>query len=175
MDYFNARSLQLRTGRFNRPDPLFAGAMGNPQGWNRYAYVGNNPLKYVDPTGNNLEIVVNVVGRMPPPDPTATLDPTNQWASWAGYKACGTDCDLAGGSYDATPIEESAGSSGGGVLPSKPVIPLVTPPVMPPTLPGGDTVQKNVELTMARVREVGQVKAFLWWKSMVQSGGRWDW
>ena len=39
LDYFNARSLQTRTGRMNQPDPLFGDAMTNPQRWNRYAYV----------------------------------------------------------------------------------------------------------------------------------------
>jgi RHS repeat-associated protein len=51
LDYFNARSLQMRTGRMNQPDPAFGGAMTNPQAWNRYAYVINNPLRYVDPSG----------------------------------------------------------------------------------------------------------------------------
>jgi RHS repeat-associated protein len=52
LDYFNARSLQMRTGRMNRPDPLFGDVLANPQHWNRYAYVGNNPLVFVDPSGN---------------------------------------------------------------------------------------------------------------------------
>jgi RHS repeat-associated protein len=51
LDYFNARSLQMRTGRMNQPDPLFGNAVTNPQRWNRYAYVDNNPLRYVDSTG----------------------------------------------------------------------------------------------------------------------------
>jgi RHS repeat-associated protein len=51
LDYFNARSLQMRTGRMNQPDPVFANALTNPQRWNRYAYVGNNPLRMTDPTG----------------------------------------------------------------------------------------------------------------------------
>jgi hypothetical protein len=39
-------------GRFTSPDPLMAsGGTGNPQTWNRYTYVGNNPLFWVDPTG----------------------------------------------------------------------------------------------------------------------------
>jgi len=30
--------------------------LGQPQNWNRYAYVRNNPLKYVDPTGELVEL-----------------------------------------------------------------------------------------------------------------------
>lgn len=49
--YFDARSVQARTGRMNRPDALFSGAMTDPQGWNRYGYVANRPLTLTDPTG----------------------------------------------------------------------------------------------------------------------------
>jgi hypothetical protein len=39
-------------GRFTSPDPSNLGVdFSNPQTWNRYAYVGNNPLKYVDQNG----------------------------------------------------------------------------------------------------------------------------
>jgi len=40
-------------GRWPSPDPAGFGAvdMSNPQSWNRYAYVGNNPLSAVDPLG----------------------------------------------------------------------------------------------------------------------------
>jgi len=34
------------------PDPLMASAnVADPQSWNRYVYVGNNPLRYNDPLG----------------------------------------------------------------------------------------------------------------------------
>jgi RHS repeat-associated protein len=50
--YFNARLLQTRTGRFEKPDPIFSGgAVSNPQLWNRYAYALNSPLAVVDPSG----------------------------------------------------------------------------------------------------------------------------
>ena len=51
LEFMNARSMQARTGRMNQPDPLMGNALVNPQRWNRYAYVLNNPLKMIDPTG----------------------------------------------------------------------------------------------------------------------------
>jgi RHS repeat-associated protein len=49
---FPAREYGIQ-GRWPSPDPLGLGAVnpGNPQSWNRYAYVGNNPLAVTDPTG----------------------------------------------------------------------------------------------------------------------------
>jgi RHS repeat-associated protein len=50
LDYAQARSYQVRTGRFNAPDPVYAG-MFDPQGWNRYSYGLNAPTVYTDRTG----------------------------------------------------------------------------------------------------------------------------
>ncbi|MBI2685207.1 MAG: RHS repeat protein [Acidobacteria bacterium] len=52
LDYFGARYFSGAQGRFTSPDLLMAsGRTGVAQSWNRYAYVLNNPLSYVDPTG----------------------------------------------------------------------------------------------------------------------------
>jgi RHS repeat-associated protein len=53
LDYFNARYYRNVLGRFTSVDPGPA-VPGEPQSWNRYAYVQNNPLKYIDPTGRTL-------------------------------------------------------------------------------------------------------------------------
>jgi RHS repeat-associated protein len=50
LDYFAARYYSSTQGRFTSPD-LFAGKKGNPQTLNRYSYVKNNPLKFIDPFG----------------------------------------------------------------------------------------------------------------------------
>jgi RHS repeat-associated protein len=52
-DYFGARYYASTMGRFMSPDPMgnSVADFSNPQSWNMYAYVLNNPLKYVDPTG----------------------------------------------------------------------------------------------------------------------------
>ena len=50
LDYFGARYYSGAQGRYISPDPM-GGKIANPQSFNRYAYVLNNPLKFTDPTG----------------------------------------------------------------------------------------------------------------------------
>lgn len=48
--YAYARYYNPRLGRFMSPDPLM-GSLSNPQSLDRYAYVANDPLNLVDPSG----------------------------------------------------------------------------------------------------------------------------
>jgi RHS repeat-associated protein len=73
LDYAQARSYQARTGRFNAPDPVYAGLF-EPQKWNRYSYALNDPVSMIDPDGRNplmaasfgLWCAVNCPTRPPP-------------------------------------------------------------------------------------------------------------
>ncbi len=49
-DYAMARYHINRIGRFSSPDPI-AGSIADPQSLNRYAYVRNDPVDFVDPLG----------------------------------------------------------------------------------------------------------------------------
>ena len=48
--FYRARYYDQELGRFTSPDPIIPNVL-DPQAFNRYAYVRNNPLRYVDPTG----------------------------------------------------------------------------------------------------------------------------
>jgi RHS repeat-associated protein len=52
-DYALARSYANSQGRFLAPDPL-EGIVGDPQSWNRYAYVENDPINLSDPSGQGF-------------------------------------------------------------------------------------------------------------------------
>jgi RHS repeat-associated protein len=52
LDYFLARYYSSTQGRFTSPDELLADQLPhNPQSWNLYSYVRNNPLRTTDPDG----------------------------------------------------------------------------------------------------------------------------
>ncbi|MGH9644472.1 MAG: RHS repeat domain-containing protein [Terriglobales bacterium] len=82
-DYAMARSYINRFGRFGCVDPLL-GQPGDPQSWNRYAYVRNNPTNSVDPSGKGIiSFLVNffkilfsgVIGGLPGNVPIAGTPP----------------------------------------------------------------------------------------------------
>ena len=52
--FYNARYDDPALGRFIQPDAIVPDP-GDPQSLNRYSYVGNNPLRYVDPSGHFSE------------------------------------------------------------------------------------------------------------------------
>jgi RHS repeat-associated protein len=63
--YYNARYYDPTIGRFISPDTVVPNVL-NPQAFNRYSYVVNNPLKYVDPSGHwtfciGLSFTVNIL------------------------------------------------------------------------------------------------------------------
>ena len=59
--YYGARYYDPSIGRFITED-IYPGEMENPQSQNLYVYVMNNPLRYIDPTGNSAE---NALGYTP--------------------------------------------------------------------------------------------------------------
>lgn len=58
LDYFGARYYANALARFIQPDPkaLSKARLVDPQQWNRYSYVRNNPLIYVDADGKELNL-----------------------------------------------------------------------------------------------------------------------
>jgi RHS repeat-associated protein len=67
LDYFGARYYWSSAGRWTSPDDVFNDMdPADPATWNRYAYVRNNPLRYVDPNGEDawdiLGGAINAIG-----------------------------------------------------------------------------------------------------------------
>ncbi len=58
LDNFGARYNASSLGRFMTPDPIGGTPLHiiNPQRWNMYAYVMNNPLTYIDPDGRDAAV-----------------------------------------------------------------------------------------------------------------------
>ncbi len=51
--FYGARYYDPAAGRFIQPDTMVPQQQG-VQAWDRYAYVGNNPLRYTDPSGHKM-------------------------------------------------------------------------------------------------------------------------
>jgi RHS repeat-associated protein len=63
-DYFPTRQYSSNMGRFMSPDPSGAAFSepSNPQSWNMYSYVQNNPLSAADPDGLDCVYINNDTG-----------------------------------------------------------------------------------------------------------------
>jgi RHS repeat-associated protein len=71
-DYFDARYYRNVWGRFTTADDSIFMDILNPQSFNRYAYVYNNPLRWVDPSGHQNQPpdikrseTITVIGKPP--------------------------------------------------------------------------------------------------------------
>ena len=63
LDYFGARYFSSAQGRWTSPDAPFADQhVEDPQSWNMYAYVRNNPLAHVDPNGKACSSLLGNTG-----------------------------------------------------------------------------------------------------------------
>jgi RHS repeat-associated protein len=62
-EYFGGRYYASSSGRFTTVDPVLdnTAALIDPQRWNRYTYVRNNPLRYTDPDGRVLDTIIDVL------------------------------------------------------------------------------------------------------------------
>jgi RHS repeat-associated protein len=62
VDYFGARYFSPAQGRFTATDPIIVTPRRilDPQRLNAYAYVRNNPLRYIDPNGEDLTVSGNL-------------------------------------------------------------------------------------------------------------------
>jgi RHS repeat-associated protein len=64
LDYFGARYYESANGRFTSVDPVIdiETSLANPQRWNAYTYVLNNPIRYEDPDGRSATAAGAIIG-----------------------------------------------------------------------------------------------------------------
>ncbi|MCP4125987.1 MAG: hypothetical protein GY753_02855, partial [Gammaproteobacteria bacterium] len=118
---YRARWYDPALGRFLQADTIVP-EPGNPQNLNRYSYVGNNPLKYSDPTGHDLidaldflsgfviELASANAWMSPQAQEALAVQPNEPWPMTAGRHA-GNIVAIAQG---ATEITGGSGMAGGG-------------------------------------------------------------
>ena len=128
-DYFGGRYYRANLGRFTSIDPVLdvGAAIVDPQRWNRYAYVSNNPLRYTDPDGRDPLLVTGAIGAVVYGGWNAVLNVQQgrPWYENVGVEASkgflvGATLGLAAPalSASATAMATSAAVSGSGVASS---------------------------------------------------------
>ena len=129
LDYVFARHYSSRLGRFLSTDPL-GGTIGDLQSHNAYAYVINNPMNFVDPSGlcpqwgpfvvNGRVICTSAHG----PSSRQILDEVDWFTLLlAGFDEEGLYYDWYTGTfYDYGPLDPQGGNSSGGAQQPAPSI-----------------------------------------------------
>jgi RHS repeat-associated protein len=121
--WFPERKLRTSQGRWMSPDPagLAAADPTNPQSWNRYAYVLNNPLSNIDPMGLYCDYSDHN-------DPSSGYDPLQ-----FDYHSRSSECSDHGGQWVADAYTQNGADVDGrpeyavssNTIDSAPLIPLI--------------------------------------------------
>src|SRR5262245_26511382 len=92
LDYMHARYYSSLQGRFLSVDPKLdvEKATKEPQWWNRYSYVANDPLRYTDPDGRDAVLIVISKG-------DAADEKAGHAALWVGDNQNGFGISVYGG------------------------------------------------------------------------------
>ncbi|SRR5579883_848046 len=61
----SARYMSSAQGSFRNPDPVLLSHQGllDPQQWNVFSYVRNNPLKLLDPDGRKIKVLDDLASK----------------------------------------------------------------------------------------------------------------
>jgi RHS repeat-associated protein len=108
--YYGARWYDSSLGRFAQTDTIVPPLQG-VQGWDRYAYTNNNPLRYIDPTGHIIDdgCRIGCGGGNPVPLPS----PNNGGGGGGGGGNGGGSGGGGGGSDYCSTLPWLCGGSGG--------------------------------------------------------------
>jgi RHS repeat-associated protein len=167
-------------GRWLSPDPAGTAAADptNPQSWNRYAYVLNNPLANVDPLGlacdlygsdvdgdvtsscdSSFEMFVSVTDYVFDANIDGKYEASTQNPNCPSIYVC---IDVPNGPQGSFGV---SGGGGGGGAPSK-----SNCPSLPSHPEWGDNFQKDIDMLNSQ----NPVFRLITFKQEVQTGGPWD-
>jgi RHS repeat-associated protein len=81
LDFAEARYFGSIMGRFTSPDDFHNDSdVSDPQSWNKYAFVRNNPLRFIDPTGKKATVAI----RYDPSNNSASIVISASFAVYSG-------------------------------------------------------------------------------------------
>jgi RHS repeat-associated protein len=121
LDDFAARFYSSNYGRFMSPDDSKYMVLADPQTFNLYSYVANNPINAVDPTGHSPYGPVDV--------PFALPEGGGGYGVWGGCVQCESNMNSSGGAPQNNSGTANSGSNSASVAESE----SNEPPPPPPT------------------------------------------
>ena len=156
LDYMHARFYDPNLGRFLSVDPGNDVDLAQPQSWNKYSYVRNNPVNYTDPSGM-------VIARYE--------DVTWVFATAIVFSPMGW---FFNGMSPAHLLDRfgRGPSASGPTKVSTPTKPAAQPcPFVPPSPPG---VSLAANIAVAQQHQAININEYQWFKSQVGPKRPWD-
>ena len=132
LDFAEARYYKNNHGRFTAVDPLLAsGKSANPQTFNRYVYVMNNPTMYNDPLGLQAS---KPIGTPPPLEEPGIIEVFTVWLKDAGkylHEVANTVGQASRYAEYTTGGSKDGSFSGSSMSPARPLTKVINPQTVP--------------------------------------------